>query len=447
MPSHSKAGARVTPLLPRKQSSAHSVKSRGDDFSASGVTTGVTCARRARLTVAAIERFKPPGRGRREVWDDVVAGLGLRITENGARSFFWLGRIRGRGQLVRVTLGPYPAVTLAKARVEAREALHMAMRGEDPREPRRKRAKEALQTFESVAKSYVDRYVRRDQKLRTADELEARINRHLVKTWGKRPIGEITRSDVRDLLNELVDDGMGVGANRVFAAARGLFNWALGEDLIAASPCIGVAAPKPENRRERVLAEAEIRAIWQAAGEIPSEIFGRFARMLFATAQRRSEVAGMRWDSIDRERNEWTIASEGYKSKRVHVVPLTPLALEILDDCKPIEDCPYVFSSNGKTPISGFNSAKQQLDEKIGEHTAAGDGAPVEPWIFHDVRRTAASAMTGLGIPRFIVERVLGHADRTLAATYDRYDYLAEKRDALERWGKKLREIVGAKRR
>lgn len=376
------------------------------------------------------------------MWDDVVSGLGLRIYETGARSFFWLGRIRGRGELVRVTLGPYPALTLKKAREDAREALHAALRGEDPREPRRRKAAGAKRTFEVVARDFIDRYVKRERELRTADEVERRIEVYLVKAWRRRPIAEITRGDVIQLLDDLVEDGMRVGANRIFATARKLFNWALTKELISASPCTGISAPVPERPRDRVLSDAEIRTVWLAASEAGTPAFGRFTWMLFATAQRRSEVAMMKRDEVDLERREWTIRAEKYKSERVHVVPLSGLAVEILTACEQIDDCPFFFSTNNRTPISGFNTAKEQIDEKVIALAERTQVTAVEGWTFHDARRTAASKMTELGIPRFIVERVLGHADRSLASVYDRYSYGAEKRDALERWSARLREIV-----
>jgi integrase len=361
----------------------------------------------------------------------------LRISHTGRRKFIWFGRIRGRGMSVRMTLGPFPAVTLEKARELAREALHTALRGDDPRAPRRQKQEAARHTFEAVAKDFVERYVKRDRQLRTGREVERRIERHLLPGWGKRPIAEITRRDVRERLEQLVgEDDMRAGANRVFAVARKLFQWALSEDYVTVSPCVGLSAPVPERRGERVLADDEIRTVWKAADKIPNPMFGRFVRMLIATGQRRTEVGAMRWDDVDLTRREWTIGGARYKSGRAHVVPLNDAALAILRGCPRREASPWVFSTSGRAPISGFSAAKEQID-------AIATDLPA--WTFHDLRRSVASAMTALGIHRFDVERVLGHADRTLAAVYDRYDYLSQKREALDRWATRLRTIVKAK--
>lgn len=369
-----------------------------------------------------------------------MQGLALRITATGARSFVWLGRIRGRGQgLVRVTLGPYPGTTLEKARELGREALYAALRGDDPRTPRREKQEAAKHTFEAVAQRFVADYCQREKQLRTAREVERRIEKHLTPGWAKRPIREITRRDVRERLDEIIaKHDMRAGANRVFAVARKLFAWAVANDYLAASPCLGIAAPVPERRGERVLSEDEIRAVWEAAGALDSPVFGRFVRMLLATGQRRTEVGAMRWEDVDVKARTWTMGGDRYKSGRVHLVPLNTTALAILAECPRIEGSAWVFTTYGRAPISGFSAAKAALDEALPD---------VSPWTFHDCRRTVASHMTALGIPRFIVERVLGHADRTLAGVYDRHDYVNEKRDALDRWGRQLRAITTRKPR
>jgi integrase len=336
-----------------------------------------------------------------------------------------------------MTLGPYPATTLEQARELAREALHAALRGDDPRDSRRQKKEAARHTFKAVMAEYIERRVRREQQLRTADEIEARIKNHVLKAWGKRPIAEITRRDVRERLETLVDEGMGAGANRVLSHLSALFKWAAERDYIIVPPTFGVRAPIPEKRRDRVLSDDEIRALWTAADTLGT--YGRLVQLLLATAQRRTVTAAMRWDQLDLKAATWTVPGEpGSKSDHAWIVPLNATALAILKRCRVVDGSPYVLASRVKrTYFTGFTSGQKKLDALLKD---------VPHWTRHDLRRTAASNMTAAGVPRLIVERVLDHADNSLAGTYDRHDYLAEKRDALARWSDRLQTIVRRKK-
>jgi integrase len=188
--------------------------------------------------------------------------------------------------------------------------------------------------------------------------------------------------------------------------------------------------------------------VWIGAGELAYP-FGPYFRMLLATAQRREEVARMRWCDIDLDEKIWTIPKEMTKPGRAHVVPLSPIALRILSDCSRAGE--HVFSSGqrrlcgrgrpeiarGDAPISGHSYAKRLLDEKIAKL-----GETVRAWTIHDLRRTAATQMAKLGVNRSVLGRVLNHSDSSVTGVYDRHQFLSEKRYALELWGQEIENLT-----
>ena len=237
-----------------------------------------------------------------------------------------------------------------------------------------------------------------------------------------------------------------IAANRTLAAIRALFNFALRRGIINSTPVALVERPGQESRRDRTLSTEETRAIWVASGALGYP-FGPFFRLALITGQRRNELACMRWAHLDLNAAIWTLPAEATKAGRAHVVPLVPLAIEILKALprkanavgKTAKPSPYVFTTAGGAPISGFSKAKPQLDQTI---TKARDGNALAPWVIHDLRRTAATEMGRLGVSRFIIGKVLNHADRTVTGIYDRHAYLQEKRHALEKWAQYLSGVA-----
>jgi integrase len=250
---------------------------------------------------------------------------------------------------------------------------------------------------------------------------------------------------VIELLDAVADEGKPIAANRTLAAIRKLFNWSLQRGLIEATPVALVEMPGKETRRERTLSADEIRSLWPCFDAL-GHPFGPFFKMALATGQRRDEVAGMRWQDIDDAERTWTLPSEMTKAGRVHVVPLSPLAIEILAETKTTAIClgtgqgegsalgTYVFTTRRDRPISGYSKAKARLDKAVVEAHVEDRLPALELWTIHDLRRTVGTGLGKLGISRFIIARVLNHADSTVTGIYDRYEYLDEKRHALDAW-------------
>jgi integrase len=170
--------------------------------------------------------------------------------------------------------------------------------------------------------------------------------------------------------------------------------------------------------------------------------------MVLVTGQRRDEVAGIRWSDIDEADQTWTLQSDQTKPRRAHVVPLSPLALSILAQVREAtawfpREGPYIFSTTrGARPISGYSKAKTRLDATVTRLRSAEGLPPLDPWRIHDLRRTAGTGMGRLGVSRFVIARVLNHADRTVTGIYDRHEYLAEKRHALNAWAADIERLI-----
>jgi integrase len=429
----------------------------------------------AKLTTVAVRNAKPDPARRREI-PDAGSGLYLIVQPSGSKG--WALRYRSHGKPVKLTLGPVlllddrerepdgdPEVgkplTLRAARDLASTLLRRVARGEDPATKKRlgrAAVREARDDFETVAADFVERYVRPSNRAGSARETERLLRTKVLPVWRGRRIGDIRRRDVVELLDEIADAGAPVSANRTLAAVRRLFNWCIERDIVQANPCAGVRPPAQELSRDRVLSDEELALIWRAAGEI-GEPFGPFVKLLILTAQRRDEVAGMRWSEVDLNDRLWTLPRERVKNDSAHDVPLSSQAVDVLEDLPRLAGTPdfVLTTGNGRTttlseadrrlvPISGFSKAKMKLDEAIvrirrqAAEEGGGDPTTLKPmanWRFHDLRRTAASGMARLGIQVAVVEKILNHTSGTFAGVvgvYQRHGFADEKRIALERW-------------
>ena len=381
-----------------------------------------------KLTDRGVASLKPgPGEARTDYWDAGLPGFGIRVSAN---SKTWICKYFLNGRHWRMRLGHYPALKLAAARKKALKAKADIADGKNPAaEKQAARNAPRPDTFAAVADDFIERYAKKRGN-KSWRETKRLLDKHVVPAWGRRPIREIARSDVVDLLDRVEDDSGFYTANRVLAAVRKLFNWLMVErGKLDTTPIVPGMARGKEVKRERTLDDKEIKALWDADLGYP---FGSFIRLLLATAQRREEVASMRWEDIDLESKVWTLPAAMTKAGRQHEVPLSPLALEILT-VLPRFSGPYVLSTTaGEKPISGFSRAKKRADEI----------SKVTGWRFHDLRRSAGTNMAKLRVPTFVISRVMNHAEGGVTKIYARASYLEEKRHALDTWAQKLTSII-----
>jgi integrase len=282
-------------------------------------------------------------------------------------------------------------------------------------------------TFGAVAETWIDKIAKpRNSSWRLQ---ERRLEMHVLPKWRDRKIIEIRRCDVRDLIENIEGEAL---PNQVLTLVRTIFRFALSRDWIESSPAEGVAKPNVENTRDRVLNMEEVRRVWKAS-ELLGYPFGHYVRLLLLTGQRRTEVAAMRWKAIDLEAATWTLSADETKSSRAHLVPLSPAVRAILSKVPQFGD--YSLTTDGKSHMSGYAKVKRKLDEYI----AADGGEPMEPWRFHDLRRTVATHLGRLRIREEVIGRLLNHAVQGVTAkVYALHHYEPEKREALDAWAFEL---------
>jgi integrase len=377
---------------------------------------------KAKLTDLSVARQRPPKSGRLEIWDTLLPAFGLRLTAAGGRSWIVALRRPGASHPARIKLGEPPAMPLAEARDAARRLLA---------DPSSLSSQEKQQTPEAV-KAVVAEFIERYQKPRNRSwrEVERVLIRELAD-WSDRPIREISRRDVIALLDRTADRAP-LMANRLLAYVRKLFAWAVERGIVEASPVAGIKAPARERSRDRVLTEGELAAVWRALDGLHWP-FGPAIKLLLVTAQRRDEVAHMAWPDLDLDARLWTLPRALTKADRVHEVPLSELAVDVIRALPRLGDG-LVFPAaraGSSAPVSGWSKAKARLDALSG----------VRGWRLHDLRRTAASGMARLGHPPHVVAAILNHspgATQGITAIYNRHRYGDEKRAALDDWARAL---------
>ena len=384
------------------------------------------------LTDLKIRKLAPDPTKRVEIWDARVPAFGIRVSPKGNKSFVLLYRHRGRPR--RMTIGRYPVVSLSEARNRAMEALGEVARGADPQV--QKALKHNGTRFDDTVDMFVRTYCRQHNRESTRRETERLLKARFVSRWAARDIREISKSDVLKIIDETLQDGAPSAANHALATIRLFFNWCSDRGLVDVNPCDRLKAPAKKVARDRVLDDLELGKVWNAAASIGYP-FGTITQLLLLTAQRRNEVASMRWKDIDFGAAAWAIPAELTKNGVTHVVPLVPEALQILT-CVPRVHNELLFPARGGEgrAFSGFSKSKERLASL----------STVAEFTLHDLRRTVATRMASLGVAPHVVERLLNHVTGTLggvAGVYNRFKYREEVKAALVLWTGHMRQLVG----
>jgi integrase len=383
-----------------------------------------------KLTAKGIDAIKARA-VRQEIGDSLLPGLYLVIQPSGVRS--WAVRYRHRGASRKYTIGQFPAFSLAQAREAAGGILRAVAAGRDPATEKKAKPAEAG-TVESTVADFVKRHVDRNYRPGPRQQTARLLRLYVVDKWGDRKIADITRADVRDMLEKIVSAGTPIAANRVFSTVRGFFNWCLQHEIVATSPCTGIRPPGGrEVSRDRILNDAELRAVWNAADQLG--LYGRVIQLLILTGQRRSEVANMEWREVDLANRLWTLPKERVKNGRAHQVPLPPQAIAIIEQLPRVSE-QYVISLFGRKPLQGFGEWARQIQKFAGLESE---------WVVHDLRRSVASGMAKLGVQLPVIERILNHTSGSFAGivgVYQRHEFAEEKRKALQKWADHVEEIV-----
>lgn len=394
-----------------------------------------------KLTDVRVQSLKPK-KGRYEVWDPAAPGFGVRVTPKGAKSFVYVYRFDGTPR--RMTLGRYPKLSLAQARIKyagAKAALDE--KGIDPGKALvdSRVASRSAPTVSQLADEYIEKWA--IPRKRSWKEDRRLLDHDVIPSVGRKKASAVTRRDIRLLLDDIIERGSPVTANRVLAVVRKMFRFAVSRDIVNSNPCEAIEAPAKECSRERVLSESEIKTLWQQLESDTvhmSESVRMVFRFMLATGQRKGEVVGAEWDEFDLVSGWWTIPAEKAKNGLPHRVPLSPLALWLLkENYKYTGDSDYLFpSSQGSKPIR---------DDAISKAVRRNESALNIPHFTpHDLRRTVASQMASAGTTRLVISKILNHVDSGVTAVYDRHSYDTDKRKALNSWARQLEAITSGKK-
>jgi integrase len=398
---------------------------------------------RVTLTESKVLGLKP-GPTRRFLFDSIVPGLCVDCTPAGHKSYMLRARWPNARNRARRRIAECGTVTLDQARDAARQWLALLAQGIDPQrelaERKRRAEGEQAATFAAVCSSYFQHL-----RGRSAERSRREIERELLPLWGARLITDISKADIIAVVDDLRararrtvgDRSSGAHARLIFNHCRMIFQHAaLRYDLERLptdrlKPAMLGLTFRP---RERVLSDAEIRALWAATATLGYP-FGAYVRVLLMTGCRRGEVAGAQWSEIDVAAKLWTIPASRAKANAAHVVPLTDDLLELLATLPRYRSGPHLFSTTfGTTSIAGFSRYTARLLREMGDPP---------PFSLHDLRRTYRSRLSEIGIAETVAERCIAHAPRNaILRVYDRYSYQDEIRAANERWHRRLRCII-----
>ena len=385
-----------------------------------------------RLTKANVAKLSlPEGKSELLVFDEALAGFGIRLRYGGKRT--WIAQYRIGSKQRRMSLGSTETLDADEARRRAKSALSKVNLGTDPQTEKSHGRLKASVTIRATVETYL---TRREAHLK-ANHFDD-VRRYLRVHWAplhEVAVHSVTRSMIAARLAEIATGNGPYAANRARAALSAFYSWAIGEGLANENPVVGTNKPVDEISRDRVLNPDELPLAWHLAG--PSD-FGAIVRLLILTGQRREEVGGMLWTELDLDAALWTIGKDRTKNGLQHDVPLSSAAVAILRGIPRRDDRDLVFgSSNG--PFQGWSNAKAALDARMAAALKAerGDGAKLSPWRLHDIRRTVATRLGDQGALPHVVEAILNHISghrAGVAGIYNRAVYAAEKREALDKW-------------
>ena len=390
-----------------------------------------------KLTEALLEALtsvdpKNPAAGpkaSRLVADSKQPGLMVNVTKGGSKTFHlrWT-TVAGRSERIAIPKGVWPGMTVAKARSEAAAMLHgIRTIGQDPKAEKRAKRDGAVDGVLTIG-ALLDAWEKlKGGELRAAYVKGVRdVLRHDFAEYLSTPAADLTRKQIIARSERLQGYGKRGTARNLLAYGSALYGWGVDTGRLEANPFLGVPRPSVA-KPDRVLSDVEIGAVYAAAGLRPYPS-GAFAQLLVLTGMRRDEVADMEWSELNSDLTLWTVPGRRMKNGKRHEVHLSAPARVILaairDGSERRAGCPFVFSTTGTTPMSGFSNIKQHVDDVSG----------VAQWRWHDLRHTTATRMVGLGVAPHVADKVLAHTMPGIMGRYQHAEYEVERRAALDLW-------------
>lgn len=431
------------------------------------------------ITKRTVDGYEPQDR-QFILWDSgdgAVKGFGLLVLPSGVKSYIFQYRLGGRaGKTRRFTLGRHGSPwTPDSARKRAKALAEMVRLGTDPfaakqaaiaaqdravEQAREHERRSHELAFDAYAARFVESGLRPDARDRTRADYAGILRTHVTPVLKSKPLPDVTRADIVRIMDRIPTKQPAV-RRIVFAVLRKLLNWAVSRGDIAKSPMEGMATPTAPQSRDRVLSDTELAIVLEAASRMDAP-FGPLYRLLFATGQRREEVAGLDWAELDRASATWTLPRERSKNGEASIIPLNRYAMSTLDHLTGVTGEAratwprkgLLFTTTGATGVSGFSRAKSRVDAlaaQIATERAVDAGQDanaftVAPWRLHDARRTLATGLQRLGVRFEVTEAVLNHVAGVsrsgVAGVYQRHGWGPEKRAALDAWAAHIEGLL-----
>jgi integrase len=328
-----------------------------------------------------------------------------------------------------MTLGAYPAMALAAARGAAIEARGLVQAGADPRAH-----KAGTMALAMLVECYLAKHVR--PNLRGAAQVERRLHKNVVPVIGNVRLADLHRRDINRAVDAIVARGRLTEATRVFSDLRAMLRWAVARGDLDRNPAEGMEAPAPPRSRDRVLSEAEIAKLWKALPRALPEVDAqRIIKLCLITGQRVGEVSGMQRSELDETARAWSLSGARTKNGHPHTVPLSDMALTVIEEALAASNGPNLF----KLPAKDVSRLVAKSLSAFG----------IPKFVPHDLRRSALTCMAALGVEPIVLGFVANHRTTTKAgitlATYIKHSYEAEKRRALELWADRLAATIAGK--
>jgi integrase len=363
-------------------------------------------------------------------FDDALPGFGLRLRRSGDKVLrSWVAQYKRAGQTRRVLLGSAGVLSAEKARAAAKKVLAEVALGGDPQSERVERRQKDRLTLRGVVEQFLaDK--KEAVRPRTLGELTRYLTGRHFKPLHGMPVDTVSRKDIAARLVVIKREHGTVTAQRARTALSSSYGWAMRQGLVEHNPTINAGDLPTSKPRERVLADQELAAIWNASGRPFG--YDKLVRLLILTGARRQELGSMTWDEI--EDGAWTIPAERTKNGRAHRLPLMPMAMDIINSVPRLVSRAQLFGTRG-TGFGGWSRCKEDLDKRCG----------VTGWRLHDIRRTVATRMADLGVQPHIIEAVLNHHSghkAGVAGVYNRSRYERDVRNALAMWEDHIRALV-----
>jgi len=406
------------------------------------------------LTDFAIRHLRRPHAGTDYHPDSKIPGFGIRVTQTGIKTFYFLYRFGSHRP--RLNLGNYPGISLAQARKQAEIARGFLRRGLNPAihldvednlpHATDEAALAALQApiFSIALQDYIAKHLVSHCSESTRKEVTSSLRASFLQAWANIPIDQITTDQIIKILDSKIEDGKPSSANHALSYIKAFFNWYVARKVIKASPARTIPKPAATVRRSRHLTGPEIRAIWLAA-EVEINPIGKLVQLALVTGQRRGEIAGMRWDELFFDNGYWAIPGSRTKNGKDHVVPLSFLAKDILGTIavtplpmqpgdRQISYSPYVFPAPRAPdkPVTNFTDTKARLEQL----------ANIAPWCIHDLRRTVATGLGDFSILPKVKKKIFNHSENEVHDIYDRFEYFKERCHALHQWAEYIEKAV-----